>query len=284
VDIEHVSSFVGLQHWNLDKSKKLIFKFLRSKYCKKILPHTFASKKSFESIFGKVFDKKLEVVYPAIRRFNFKHAKKDKIRILFIGKDFEAKGGKEVLKAHQILKKRYDNIELVIKSKVPEKFLNNFKEEGIIFTNEIVNREELFRKYYFTSDIFVFPTYIDSFGYVLLEAMAASLPIITTDIFSIPEIVEDNKNGFLIKSPLSWANEKGLFKWKSWQHFISLTKMEHLSVVKQLVEKISLLIEDSSLRKRMGREGRKLVEKGKFSIKERNKKLKEIYEEALKVW
>jgi hypothetical protein len=32
----------------------------------------------------------------------------------------------------------------------------------------------------------------------------------------------------------------------------------------------------------MGRYGRMLVEKGKFSIKERNKKLKEIYEEAIK--
>jgi len=56
----------------------------------------------------------------------------------------------------------------------------------------------------------------------------------------------------------------------------------HKEVINQLVEKISLLIEDSSLRKRMGRYGRRLVEKGKFSIKERNKKLLKIYQESLR--
>lgn len=281
VDIEHVASFVGMNHWSLSKSKKIISKFLKSKNCKKILPHCIAAKNSFISIFGNKFNDKLEVIYPAIKVYNFKHTKNEKIRLLFVGKDFEAKGGKEVLNAYKILKRKYD-IELVVKSKVPNKILINFKKDkDIIFSNEIVSRKELFQKYYFSSDIFVFPTYIDSFGYVLLEAMVAGLPIISTDIFAIPEIVEDGKNGFLIKSPLSWANENYLFKWKSWNQFISLTKQEHPEIVKQLVEKLSLLIEDSSVRKRMGRYGRRLVEKGKFSIRERNKKLKNVYEEVL---
>jgi glycosyltransferase involved in cell wall biosynthesis len=52
-------------------------------------------------------------------------------------------------------------------------------------------------------------------------------------------------------------------------------------LIDEIVDKVSLLIENSSLRKRMGRYGRKLVERGKFSIKERNKKLKRIYEKAI---
>ena len=41
------------------------------------------------------------------------------------------------------------------------------------------------------------------------------------------------------------------------------------------------MIEDSSLRKKMSKASRKLVESGKFSIKYRNKKLKNIYNESL---
>ena len=58
-------------------------------------------------------------------------------------------------------------------------------------------------------------------------------------------------------------------------------KKVHPEIVKQLVEKLSILIENKKLREKMGKEGRKMIEEGKLSIKERNKKLKKIYEEAL---
>ncbi|MCL6500883.1 MAG: hypothetical protein K6T16_02520, partial [Candidatus Pacearchaeota archaeon] len=52
--------------------------------------------------------------------------------------------------------------------------------------------------------------------------------------------------------------------------------------IDNLSNKIDLLIENEKLRERMGKEGFKQVSQGKFSIKERNKKLRRIYEEALK--
>ncbi len=53
-------------------------------------------------------------------------------------------------------------------------------------------------------------------------------------------------------------------------------------MVKDLADKIGILIENATLRHRMGRAARKEIETGKFSIKRRNEKLKEIFEEALK--
>ncbi|MEM5855113.1 MAG: glycosyltransferase family 4 protein [Candidatus Aenigmatarchaeota archaeon] len=275
VDIEHVASFTGMQHKSLYNSKYLIFKILNRKYCKKIIPHSIAAKKSFISVFGRKLNDKLSVVYPAIYPLKFKRRKNEKVRLLFIGKNFKEKGGEEVLRAFQILKKMYD-VELFIKSDVPKALINKFSDKGIIFVDKIVSRGELFKNYYFSSDIFVFPTYIDTFGYVLLEAMAAGMPIVATDIFAIPEIVEDGKNGLLINSPIRWHDENYLFnlKWGS--------KKDKEFIVKQLVEKLSLLIEDSSLRRRMGRYSRRLVERGRFSIKERNEKLRKIYEEAIR--
>jgi glycosyltransferase involved in cell wall biosynthesis len=47
--------------------------------------------------------------------------------------------------------------------------------------------------------LFVLPSYADNFPYALLEAMSAGLPVITTPVGAIPEIVEEGKHGFLIE-------------------------------------------------------------------------------------
>lgn len=48
-------------------------------------------------------------------------------------------------------------------------------------------------------DIFVFPTFNEAFGISVLEAMAKGKPIIATDDAAIPEIINDEKEGILIK-------------------------------------------------------------------------------------
>jgi glycosyltransferase involved in cell wall biosynthesis len=48
------------------------------------------------------------------------------------------------------------------------------------------------------ADIFAMPGEIDSFGYAVLEAMAAGLPTVAVRQGAIPELVEDNKTGFLV--------------------------------------------------------------------------------------
>jgi glycosyltransferase involved in cell wall biosynthesis len=47
-------------------------------------------------------------------------------------------------------------------------------------------------------DIFVLPSLFEGFGLVLLEAMAASKPIVATQVSAIPEIVIDGKTGLLV--------------------------------------------------------------------------------------
>lgn len=52
------------------------------------------------------------------------------------------------------------------------------------------------RKYFERADVFVFPTLSDGFGLVLLEAMAAGLPVISTA--NCADLVEDGVNGFIV--------------------------------------------------------------------------------------
>jgi glycosyltransferase involved in cell wall biosynthesis len=52
---------------------------------------------------------------------------------------------------------------------------------------------------YAASDVFVFPTRYEGFGIPLLEAMACRVPIVTTNIPVIDEIIKDGQTGVLTK-------------------------------------------------------------------------------------
>ena len=45
--------------------------------------------------------------------------------------------------------------------------------------------------------MFVFPSFIETFGIVLVEAMAAGLPIITSDVDGCRDLISNHENGFL---------------------------------------------------------------------------------------
>ncbi|HEY0432030.1 MAG TPA: glycosyltransferase family 4 protein, partial [Pyrinomonadaceae bacterium] len=62
------------------------------------------------------------------------------------------------------------------------------------------------RRYYAAADAFVFPTTYDSFGMVVLEAMASGLPVFSSDQAGAAELIESGKDGFAL--PLNeWVGE-----------------------------------------------------------------------------
>ena len=58
-------------------------------------------------------------------------------------------------------------------------------------------------------DFFVLPSVKEGFPWVLIEAMSAKLPVIATDVGAVPEIIDDYKNGLLVKpkSPAGLADK-----------------------------------------------------------------------------
>jgi glycosyltransferase involved in cell wall biosynthesis len=161
----------------------------------------------------------------------------DEIKILYLSNLLASKGVEDVFEAIEILKQNttvkfsidfigewYDQTDkkncLAIKE----------KNESFIYIHSSKGIEEKFQ-YLANADIFVFPPREpEGHPWSIVEAMAASLPVISTNQGAIVESVLDGVNGFIVepKHP------------------------------EQIASKLKLLIEDIELRKKMGAASREL--------------------------
>ena len=197
-------------------------------------------------------DDKIDVVYNGIDVKTFdeiesQREKNGKFKILFAGVLEESKGFFDLVKAVPTVARYYPHIQVFIagrwqdnglKNRVSTYIRENNLEEKIKFLGVVTGEEKI--KLFKTSDLFVLPTYYflgEGQPVVILEAMAAKLPVITTDKGGIKEMVTDGQNGFII-SPSS----------------------PH-----QIAEKIANLIENKKLREKMGEKSHRRV-KDEFSF------------------
>jgi len=128
-------------------------------------------------------------------------------RVLFLSNLIESKGVLVLLDALKILKdKGYQFICDFVGGETKEIDSKRFKEEvEIRELNEIAiyhgrkygdEKEEAFER----SDVFVLPTYNETFGLVNLEAMAHMKPVVSTNEGGIPDVIKDGENGFISES------------------------------------------------------------------------------------
>ena len=249
IEIEHADSFGSIKKIN----HKIVENKLASNRCKKIISRCKAVTSSLLSGYNcKKFKYKIEEVFPAIPVPKFKKEKHRKTTLLFISgyPSFFRKGGREVLEAFSILEKKYD-VRLIMRAKVPEEYKKKYCSKNIIYIDKMIPYSKIYSKLYSKADIFVLPTYFDAFGISYLEAMSCGIPCIGTDIFAVPEIIENKKSGFIIHSPISNYYKNGLHKDPGLKEEYA-REIKIPGVVNQLVNKCSILIENTNLRKKMG--------------------------------
>lgn len=124
--------------------------------------------------------------------------------ILFVGKEWERKGGPLLLNAFQSVRELVPDARLaVVGPTAPRAEVAN-----VDWLGAVPDREQLMRLYA-DSSIFVMPSYCEPFGLVFLEAMANELPCVGTEIDAIPEIILDGETGLLVPAgdaeKLAWA-------------------------------------------------------------------------------
>jgi len=120
-----------------------------------------------------------------------------KINILFVGRFNKRKGVEFLVKAFDNVVQKEKNVRLMLVGKGDLSILQTGKREKVLtFPN--VSDDDLPR-YYKTADIFCAPSYFgESFGIILLEAMAAGLPVIAGCNEGYKELLDKTKAGILL--------------------------------------------------------------------------------------
>lgn len=285
IDCESASGFFG---FNESKIKSHIYvnsarKILMKPNCKAILPWSNASEKTIKTIFGDTGPlEKSHVIYPA--KAPAKSAKHKEHKLIFIGRRFEEKGGIYALEIMKEMNKKYGISSTVI-SNPSEQIIQKYSKYDITFKQPNLKKEEISNELN-KSTILIFPTLIDTFGYTVLEAMSHGIPTITTNVYAMPEIIENDKTGFNIDAPISPYTEGNIFdskKFGKWENFVKVIKETAIdqNFLSNLTTKTAELIESTNKYKKMSKNCLKIINNGKFSIRQRNKKLKKVYDSAI---
>jgi glycosyltransferase involved in cell wall biosynthesis len=115
------------------------------------------------------------------------------MRILFVGGDFTRKGGDLLLDVFRQHLRGSSELHLVTAADIASG-------DGVWVHRGVTPHSPALLALYADADVFALPTRADCFGVVLAEAMAASLPIVTTRVAAIPEAVSDGESGFVIEA------------------------------------------------------------------------------------
>lgn len=180
-------------------------------------------------------------------------------RVLFLSTLMERKGIFLLLQALPLVLKRHPEVDLTVagiwrNDEDKERGLTLLEANGIArqvrFVGEVSGLQKI--RLYKNHDIFAFaPIQPEGLPWVILEAMSAGLPVITTDQGAISEIVEDQETGFIIKPE---------------------------PVV--LADTICHLIENPDIAMRMGAAGRRRIE-ANFSEQTYLNSLERLFQEVL---
>ncbi|WIB64142.1 glycosyltransferase family 4 protein [Curtobacterium sp. MCBD17_040] len=111
--------------------------------------------------------------------------------ILFVGVDFERKGGYELLQAFRTVRDAIPTARLIIAGCEPRR-----EEEGVEWTGH-VSRESIDRLYT-QADVFCLPSLFEPFGLVVTEAMAHGLPCVVSNVGALPDLVQDDITGLVV--------------------------------------------------------------------------------------
>jgi glycosyltransferase involved in cell wall biosynthesis len=179
-----------------------------------------------------VEEDRVHVIFPGadLSRFPFGNARRliedDRLaRVLFVGGDFHRKGGHVLLQAYRSSLRNVAELHLVTEEPIEE-------ERGVHVYRGLGPNSPQLLSLYENADIFVLPTLGDCFPVVMGEAMAAGLPIVTTNVGAVGEAVTHGENGFIVPAGDDVA----------------------------LVSALNTLALNPALRQTMGRKGRAMAE------------------------
>ncbi len=127
----------------------------------------------------------------------------NKQTILFLGRFDPRNGLGDMIHAFIEIRQTRDNVRLVILGDGPlhsyyKKMVPDDLSDDVIFVGRV---NQLRPAYLASADLLCTPCKLASFGMVLLEAMSCGLPVVANDISGFGLVLEDKKEGFLVRPP-----------------------------------------------------------------------------------
>jgi glycosyltransferase involved in cell wall biosynthesis len=280
--IEVATQVAGFSDVSLRRFRKVIERALGSANCRAILCHSEAARQSlYRHLSAETFERKISATPPGWPITPLEASAKPHaapLRILFVAGNtmaarFKIKGGVESLEAFAALRRRFPDLELVVRSDVEPEIRKRYEGlPGLRIVSGLIPHGEL-AQLYRESDIYWYPAHC-LMSVSMLEAMNYGLPIIATDYYDNPEYVEDGQTGITI------PHHRHLPPWDTSERNVrKAIRTPDADFVRGLINSTALLIENAELRRRMGKAGRALLEK-RFSLSEKNRRLKTILDQA----
>ena len=137
-----------------------------------------------------------------------------KVNILFLGRLEQRKGLGVLLRAFAQVKERMPELRLVIVGPSQDRarrryeaFVEAQEIRDVVFAGFVSDEDK--PRYFASADIYCAPnTGKESFGIVLLEAMATGLPVVASDIPGFAQVISSGREGILVRrdDPLSLAS------------------------------------------------------------------------------
>jgi glycosyltransferase involved in cell wall biosynthesis len=163
---------------------------------------------------------KLEVVYPGFPTPPEPDpAPSENFTFLFIGTDFERKGGFDVVEAFAQVVADHPVARLVIVAPDPSvpnpdrlvhawvsqdrrdrvlAVLDDLAARGLAIVHPPLGRDELYERTYPAANAFVMPTLAEGLGFTNVEAMSFALPVLSSRVGPVEEVVADGQAGLLV--------------------------------------------------------------------------------------
>jgi glycosyltransferase involved in cell wall biosynthesis len=230
VDLDNPWSLVGYNLRAMPIYRFFIKRLLLSARCLEIRCMSEACRLSLRALFGDAIYNKATVHYPCIPQVVTEIPSRltDECRFLFVGTQFEIKGGVALLKAFRRVYEQGKNARLDVVTHLPAEYAHLAEGcPGIHIHDAKFSRSEIHEQFMRQADVLVLPTYVESFGMVALEALAHGLALIATDVYALRELVEDGRNGRLLSPPISvWDGvlpSRYYYDWENIKNYIRKT-------------------------------------------------------------
>lgn len=234
IDVVHIHSSAGVSF-----ARKTIFVYICKAFGKKTILHLHASrfydfflpqgglkKKWINTVFKKVdlvialcsdWETHIRAHYPEVNvrtihnpvdlqqmEFTPKIKQERDFRVIFVGFLIESKGIKDLLNlARQLKDQGKTHIKFILAGKGElENYILDYVarhelEQQVNYIGWVSGdtKDQLYRD----ADLFFLPSYKEGMPMSILEAMSYSLPVVSTNIAGIPDLIDNGKNGFMLK-------------------------------------------------------------------------------------